>query len=171
MGIIHAKGLIDQSNISKHFKLKEFKISDSYPNLIKNHSFTELQLYKILTLTKILEPIREEFQIPIRINSAFRTPELNKKVSGSLRSQHLLCEACDFNFFNEYKNKIVLSQVYSFILDNLDSNYLKIILYYNKNNHTQFIHVSIPSLDGIHIRKILVNNYDKNGKRYFENYL
>lgn len=44
-----------------------------------------------------LQPIREKFGYPIRINSGYRSPLLNKLVGGSATSQHCRGEAADLD--------------------------------------------------------------------------
>ncbi|MFH1489804.1 MAG: D-Ala-D-Ala carboxypeptidase family metallohydrolase [Pseudomonadota bacterium] len=42
-----------------------------------------------------LQPIRSKLEFPIRINSGYRSPLLNKLVGGSATSQHCVGEAAD----------------------------------------------------------------------------
>lgn len=44
----------------------------------------------------ILEPLRFLLKTPLKINSGYRCPALNKAVGGSKNSQHLKGEAADF---------------------------------------------------------------------------
>lgn len=46
---------------------------------------------------ELLDPIRENFDLSITINSGFRGRTLNEAVGGSSTSQHCLGEAADFN--------------------------------------------------------------------------
>ncbi|ALO00647.1 peptidase [Leptospira interrogans serovar Hardjo-prajitno] len=43
----------------------------------------------------ILEPLREAIGKPIGINSGFRSPAVNRKIKGSVTSQHMAGEAAD----------------------------------------------------------------------------
>lgn len=45
----------------------------------------------------ILEPIRHRFDAPIVIHSGYRCPDLNTKVGGTAKSQHMWFKACDFH--------------------------------------------------------------------------
>jgi uncharacterized protein YcbK (DUF882 family) len=47
------------------------------------------------TLLKIVTDVREFFGRPVRVNSACRCEEHNKKIGGSPRSQHKLGKAAD----------------------------------------------------------------------------
>jgi len=45
----------------------------------------------------ILQPVRDHFGKPVRVNSGFRSPALNNVIKGSSRtSQHMKCEAVDY---------------------------------------------------------------------------
>lgn len=71
-------------NISKNFKLREFACKDG-SNLVKVDS----------ELLDKLQKLRDRINKPIIINSGYRTPEHNKKVGGASGSQHLLGKAVD----------------------------------------------------------------------------
>ena len=45
---------------------------------------------------RILEPVRENYGVPIDVSSMFRSPELNKAIHGSKKSQHMHGCAVDF---------------------------------------------------------------------------
>jgi putative chitinase len=83
--------------LSEHFNLKEFTKSetairkriDNTPNSV--HA-TNLKA----VCEKILEPVRNHFGKPVRINSGYRGPALNAAVGGSSKSQHCNGEAVDF---------------------------------------------------------------------------
>ena len=83
--------------LSEHFNLKEFTKSetairkriDNTPNSV--HA-TNLKA----VCEKILEPVRNHFGKPVRINSGYRGPALNAAVGGSSKSQHCTGEAVDF---------------------------------------------------------------------------
>ena len=45
----------------------------------------------------LLEPIRRHFRKPVVIHSGYRSPDLNAKVKGSKRSEHMQFKAADFH--------------------------------------------------------------------------
>jgi hypothetical protein len=51
------------------------------------------------------EPLRKWYGKPIRINSFYRSPELNVKVGGSKTSQHCKGEAIDMSAGSKEENK------------------------------------------------------------------
>ena len=44
---------------------------------------------------KVLQPVRDEFNSPVVINSGYRSPKLNKAVGSSSKSQHTKGQAAD----------------------------------------------------------------------------
>lgn len=85
-----------QQNLSKSFKLIELTRSAKADQLgIKNEpNEVELKCLKELC-TKLLQPIRDEIGVPIRINSGLRGELLNKAVGGVSTSAHRLGYAAD----------------------------------------------------------------------------
>lgn len=55
---------------------------------------------------QILEPVRAHFGKPVRINSSYRSPELNKRIGGASKSQHCNGEAVDFEIMG-LSNKVL----------------------------------------------------------------
>ena len=86
------------NNISKHISYKEGTHSVTALRLgIDNKPGTyELQNMEILA-EKVFEPLRAAVGGPIKINSFYRSPELNKAIGGSSRSQHCEGRAIDLD--------------------------------------------------------------------------
>lgn len=74
--------------LSENFNLQEFACKDGAAvpiGLIGN----------VNELAKNLQALRDYLGEPVRINSAYRTADYNKKIGGVSESQHLLCKAAD----------------------------------------------------------------------------
>ena len=54
-------------------------------------------LANVRELANALQTIRASIGVPLNINSAYRSPEHNKRVGGSPNSQHLLGKAADLS--------------------------------------------------------------------------
>lgn len=82
--------------ISENFELKEFTESSTakLKGIANNPGITEVKAIENL-VTKLLQPLRGLYNKPMRINSGFRCPELNKAVGGVPTSQHVKGEAAD----------------------------------------------------------------------------
>ncbi|KAA1293786.1 D-Ala-D-Ala carboxypeptidase family metallohydrolase [Leptospira interrogans] len=79
-------------NLSKNFTLSELTVTQTgLPN-----DPDERQIVNLKRLCEtILEPLREAIGKPIGINSGFRSPAVNRKIKGSVTSQHMAGEAAD----------------------------------------------------------------------------
>ena len=67
-----------EKNIAKNFKLKEFRCKDGSDEILLDSSFV---------ITK-LQSIRDHFNKPVRINSAYRTVSYNESIGGAKNSYH-----------------------------------------------------------------------------------
>ena len=103
--------------LSEHLELSEVIRSESAKrNGISNMPTADhIENFKILA-TKVFEPIREHFGVPIRISSGYRSASLNKCVGGSATSQHCSGEAIDID---QDATTITNKQVFDYVKDNL----------------------------------------------------
>lgn len=86
------------THLTEHFTLHELTSSATADRLHIDNTPDEWQLRNLLQLcTHVLEPLRQAFGCPIYINSAFRSPELNRAVGGAPRSQHMRGQAADIH--------------------------------------------------------------------------
>ena len=116
-------------NLSKNFSLKEMLATST--GVVNIPTDQEIEKMKLLA-EKILQPVRDYMGIPIRINSGFRSAQVNAAVGGSKTSQHCKGEAADLNAGNRTLNK----KMYEFIRDNLEYDQL-----INEYDYT-WVHVS-----------------------------
>lgn len=72
------------TKLSKDFRVREFRCKNGADPIFIDTALVEL-----------LQKIRDHFGAPITINSAYRTPEYNKKIGGSTYSQHQYGKAAD----------------------------------------------------------------------------
>jgi len=82
--------------ISKHISYKE-AVGSNYAKQygIKNKPNEEQVESMQLLAEKVFEPLREWVGAPIKVNSMFRSLELNTALKGAARSSHLRGEAFD----------------------------------------------------------------------------
>ena len=80
---------------------------------IDNTPTTEVQLNLIKLVDKVLDPLRIAYGKPIKVNSGYRCPKLNKAVRGSATSQHVLGQAADITGGNKTENKIIFDLIKS----------------------------------------------------------
>ena len=84
---------LDGSHLSPNFTLGEFTKSGSHPEVYNIPSHEAIA--NLTNLTKWLEVLRKRYNAkygvgeePIRINSGYRSPQLNKKIGGVATSNH-----------------------------------------------------------------------------------
>lgn len=82
----YSKAKDGNTSLTKNFKVREFACSDGSD-----------VIFISMDLVEVLQKIRDHFGKPVNINSAYRTPEKNKKVGGAAYSQHLYGMAADIS--------------------------------------------------------------------------
>ena len=124
--------------ISKHISYDEGVRSITALRLGLNNdpSDDHLQNMKLLS-EKIFEPLRTYVGGPIRINSFYRGPELNKAIGGSSKSQHCHGQAMDID---DTYGVMSNATMYNWIKDNLDFD--QMIWEFGDDKNPNWVHVS-----------------------------
>lgn len=81
-------------NLSKNFTLEELCVTGS--GLRNEPDATSLLHLKTL-VKEILQPLRDLYQHPIKVNSGYRSPAVNAAANGAPSSQHCKGEAADLD--------------------------------------------------------------------------
>jgi len=81
--------------LSEHFTLEELTVSETAARKGLDNTPDNDALYDLKRLALFLEDIRTAVGRPLRINSAYRAPEVNASVGGSKTSQHCKGQAAD----------------------------------------------------------------------------
>lgn len=101
----------------------------------------EKQLQNMVTVAEeIFEPLRTWVGGPIKINSFFRSPELNKAIGGSSKSQHCHGQAMDID---DTFGRATNAEMFDFIKENLDFD--QMIWEFGNNENPNWVHVSYVS--------------------------
>ena len=144
--------------ISKHISYKEGVYSITAIRKGIDNEPNEKQLSNMkLVAEKIFEPVRTHFKVPIKVNSFFRSPDLNKAIGGSTKSQHCKGQAIDID---DTYGKIKNSDIYWWIKDNLDFD--QMIWEFGNNDNPDWVHISYVSPDKN--RNRCLKAYRENGK-------
>ena len=144
--------------ISKHISYKEGVYSITAIRKGIDNEPNEEQLSNMkLVAEKIFEPVRAHFKVPIKVNSFFRSPDLNKAIGGSTKSQHCKGQAIDID---DTYGKIKNSDIYWWIKENLDFD--QMIWEFGNNDNPDWVHVSYVSPDKN--RNRCLKAYRENGK-------
>ena len=129
--------------ISKHISDKEGVYSTTATRRGLDNTPDKEQLSNMKLLAeKVFEPLREWVGGPIRINSFFRGPELNKAIGGSSKSQHCKGQAVDIDDGRCNKTN---AEMYRFIKDELEFD--QMIWEFGDDKNPNWVHVSYVSED------------------------
>lgn len=80
----------------KYFSMGEMMRSDTAARKGINNKCTKEDAERLKKLIEnVLDPLREAYGKPIKVNSGYRCPELNKAVGGSKTSDHMKGCAAD----------------------------------------------------------------------------
>tara|TARA_R110000765_G_scaffold344073_1_gene434362 strand:- start:9 stop:464 length:456 start_codon:yes stop_codon:yes gene_type:complete len=127
--------------ISKHISDKEGANSNTALRRgIENIPNTEQLLNMRLIAEEVFEPLRSYVGGPIKINSFFRCPDLNKAIGGSSKSQHCKGQAMDLD---DTFGRMTNAEMYEFIKDNLEFD--QMIWEFGDDENPAWIHVSYVS--------------------------
>ena len=96
----------------KYFTIAELTRSDTARRLgIDNKPPASAVKALTVLVDEVLDPLREAWGGPIRVNSGYRCPELNKAVGGSPSSQHQRGEAADITVGSRSANRRLLTLI------------------------------------------------------------
>ena len=124
--------------ISKHISYKEGVYSNTATRRgISNTPNNEQLECMELIAEKVFEPLRKWVGGPIKINSFFRSPELNKAIGGSTKSQHCKGQAIDIDDTFKHKTN---AEMYHYIKDNLDFD--QMIWEFGTDKNPNWLHIS-----------------------------
>ena len=143
--------------ISKHISNKEGVYSrtalrrgiDNTPT--KDHKKNMVELAE-----NIFEPLRMYVGGPIKINSFYRSPELNKAIGGSSKSQHCNGQAIDID---DTFGRMTNAEMFRFVKDHLDFD--QIIWEFGNDDNPDWVHVSYVGKEN---RNRCLKAYKEKGK-------
>lgn len=97
-------------------------------------------------VNNVLDPLRDAYGKPIRVNSGYRSPALNAAVKGSKTSQHMKGQAADITAGSKQENKKLfdlaqkLNLPFCQLID--EKNFSWVHISYDKNNvKRQILHL------------------------------
>ena len=143
--------------ISKHISNKEGVYSrtalrrgiDNTPT--KDHEKNMVELAE-----NIFEPLRMYVGGPIKINSFYRSPELNKAIGGSSKSQHCNGQAIDID---DTFGRMTNAEMFRFIKDHLDFD--QMIWEFGDDENPNWVHISYVGKEN---RNRCLKAYKEKGK-------
>ena len=127
--------------ISKHISDKEGVYSRTALRLdIDNTPTKEHKQNMIKLAEEVFEPLRAYVGGPIKINSFYRSPKLNKAIGGSTKSQHCNGQAIDID---DTFGRCTNAEMFEFIKKHLDFD--QIIWEFGNDKNPNWVHVSYVS--------------------------
>jgi len=148
--------------ISKHISYKEGVYSRTATRLSINNKPNDEQMQNMcLIAEEVFEPLRSWVGGPIKINSFFRSPELNKAIGGSTKSQHCHGQAIDLD---DTFGRATNAEMYEFIKKYL--NFDQIIWEFGDDDNPDWVHVSY--VNEKENRNRCLKAYKQNGKTNYK---
>ena len=148
--------------ISKHISYKEATYSRTATRLgIENKPDKDQLKNMKLIAEEIFEPLRMWVGGPIKINSFFRSPKLNKAIGGSSKSQHCHGQAIDLD---DTFGRATNAEMFEFIKKHLDFD--QIIWEFGDDENPDWVHVSYVSENKN--RNRCLQAYKENGKTKYK---
>lgn len=121
-------------NLSPHFTLDEMTFSEIALRNGLSNAPDETTINNLKRLAELLEKVRALLNRPIRINSAYRSLNVNKLVGGQPNSQHCLGCAADIKVGDMTPDQVVKAIIHS------DIPYDQIIREFDS-----WVHISVPN--------------------------
>lgn len=129
--------------LSPHFSLQELTKSQTAVRWGIDNTPDEGAINNLRRLCVLLEEVREICgNKPLVISSGYRSPEVNRRVGGSITSQHMTGCAADFTVLG-----LDLDDVIEAIMD-AGIEYDQLIKEFDS-----WIHISVPNIEGNFSRK------------------
>ena len=161
--------------ISQNFSLQELVYSPTaiHAGIDQEDHLDNNAVSRITALVlKVLQPVRDQFG-PTKVNSCFRSPQLNTLIGGSSKSQHCCSgtsAAADIEIISEKISNLELAQWISknlefdqLILENYNPKRISKITGLEEGPNSGWVHVSYSSV-GDNRKEVLRMVKDKNGK-------
>jgi len=144
--------------ISEHVSYKEGVYSNTATRRGIDNTPNDEQLDNMELIAKeVFEPVRVWVGGPIKINSFFRSPDLNTAIGGSSKSQHCKGQAMDID---DTFGKATNAEMYNFIKENLDFD--QMIWEFGSDDNPDWVHISYVSEDDN--RRRCLKAYKEKGK-------
>ena len=127
--------------ISRHISYKEGVYSTTATRKGIDNTPDDEQLNNMeLIAENVFEPLRQYVGGPIKINSFFRCPKLNKAIGGSYTSQHCKGQAIDID---DTFGRMTNAEMYHWIKENLDFD--QMIWEFGDDDNPNWVHISYVS--------------------------
>ena len=125
-------------NLSLNFTLSEMTKSETALRHDMDNTPDQTAIKSMLTLAvKVLQPVRDHYGKGVRVNSGYRSPDVNAKVGGSRTSDHCKGQAADIEI-----SGVPNAELAEWIKDNLSYTQLILEFYTKGVPDSGWVHVS-----------------------------
>ena len=146
--------------LTNNFSLAEMVKSDTALRHDMDNTPGEAEIANLKTLCeKVLQPVRDHFQTGVKVNSGYRSPDVNAKVGGSRTSDHCKGQASDIEIPG-----IANADLAVWIMDNLEYTQLILEFYTPGVPDSGWVHVSY---DPVNLKKQNLTATKQNGKTVY----
>lgn len=151
--------------LSKNLSLKECLRSDTAKRLgITNQPHEDWVIENLRAVAEhVFQPVRDGIGVPVFVSSGYRSPELNKAIGGSVRSQHMEGRALDLDA--DVLGGTSNCDIFNYIKNNLEFDQL--IWEFGDDSNPDWVHVSYI-YGGNNRRRCLKAKRDDKGKTFYE---
>lgn len=155
-------------NLTTESDLRRYRLSDNFTlwELVRSATATARKIFNLpdeagieklrQVAVNILQPVRNHFGRPIRVNSGYRSPKLNAAVRGASKtSQHMRCEAVDYEIMG--LDNFELAQ---WVAQNLTYDQLILEFYGNDKSDPNdgWVHTSYTTARKNRMKDLTINN-------------
>ena len=148
------------TQLTKNFSLAEMvKSETALRHGLENNPGPD-ELNNLLNLcANVLQPVRDHYQKGVKVNSGYRSPDVNAKVGGSRTSDHCRGMAADIEIPG-----VANADLASYIRDNLQFTQLILEFYTPGVPDSGWVHVSYDEQD---LKKQVLTATRKEGKTVY----
>jgi zinc D-Ala-D-Ala carboxypeptidase len=147
-------------NLTANFSLAEMVKSDTALRHDMDNTPGEVEIANLKTLCeKVLQPVRDHFQTGVKVNSGYRSPDVNAKVGGSRTSDHCKGQASDIEIPG-----IANADLAVWVTENLDFTQVILEFYTPGVPDSGWVHISY---DPANLKKQVLTATKQNGKTVY----
>lgn len=147
-------------NLSKNFTLSEMTKSETALRRGLNNAPTQDVISALQTLAvNVLQPIRDHYGRSVKVNSGYRSPEVNAAVGGSRTSDHCKGQAADIEIVG-----VANADLAKYIEDKLQFTQLILEFYTQGVPDSGWVHVSY---DPNNLKKQVMTAVRRDGKTVY----
>lgn len=146
--------------LTSNFSLKELTVSETALRKGLDNTPDAQAIFNLKTLAEtILQPVREHYGKSVRVNSGYRSPEVNASVGGSKTSDHCKGQAADIEI-----DGVANGDLAKYIVDNFKFTQVILEFYTLGQPNSGWVHVSY---DADNLKCQVLTATKQNGKTVY----